>query len=285
MNSFEGSTHFEQTPRQKKRIVVYLGGRMYPTNAAYEDGTKKWAFPLFIGNQANTGTPIPGEVSGGFSRQEAIRIVYEDAINRGENIIILTTGDSEETGESRSTEAVERLVRSEGINEKDVASIGGRGSTIGNAEATLGYISEHGEELGMVDKIEIVTNDFHMLRSWIMFSLKIQQKLQERPRAISDEDKELVSQMLHEGTPHEGVPFDVTQVRRTREVVMDMLKKYFVDSDIEVVPIVVEDVLETGTEAEQKYAELIRNNQWVIRTLTFEYQGIRDLLQGTYKQK
>ncbi|MES2409147.1 MAG: ElyC/SanA/YdcF family protein [Patescibacteria group bacterium] len=271
---------------QKKRVMVYLGARMTPRNIEDEGGKKKWAFKLFTPNQTNAGTSLPGEVSGGFSRQEAVKIAYEDAKKTGEEIIVLATGGNEKSGDSRADEAAKRLVDTEGIAKEDVVSIGGQGSTLGNAGATLEYIQAHKEDLGDVKKVEIVTNDFHMLRAWVMFSQAMLKLTADKDLEITPEEKEKIYSLLEEGTPKEEGVWDPKKIKETREKVMEILKPKFEASTIAVSPVVAEEVLEnTHEESKVRYAHTIRNNKWVTKTVQFEYKGMRDLLDGKYKGK
>lgn len=264
------------------RIVVYLGARMHETNASDLDGNKKWAFPLFTENQANTGTPLPGEVSGGFSRQEAIRKLHHKAQEADERMLVLVTGGNERTGVVRDDIAASRLVHEENLPEEAVIPIDGAGSTRGNALAALRYLEEHKESLHGVSELEIVTNDFHMLRSWIMFSSVFLEHATGDQLTVSREDQERIFEILEKGTPKEHEQFDPVNVRTTREEVMEILKKYFERSSVRIIPKVVEEVLEEGNEAEARYARMLRNNEWAVKTLVYEYQGVRQLLLGTY---
>lgn len=280
--SFETPENRSEKEPGPERVVVYLGARMHETNATDADGNKKWAFPLFTQDQANTGTPLPGEVSGGFSRQEAIRKLQHEAQEAGERMLVLVTGGNERTGVVRDDAAAQRLVSEEGIPVETVVPIDGAGSTRGNALAALRYFEEHPETLKRTSGLEIVTNDFHMLRAWIMFSSVFLEHATGEQLSVSHEDQERIFAILEEGTPKEREPFDPQSVHITRDRVMEILSKYFENSSVRIIPKVAEEVLEDGNEAEARYARMLKNNEWAIKTLVYEYQGVRQLLLGTY---
>lgn len=275
------SSQEEKEGIQKMRLMVMLGARMQNPN-----GLEGWQFPLFVPNQTSTGTSLPGEVSGGFARMTAVETELRNRKD-DKKTMVLVTGGKEKTGESRADEAARQLVDRYGLSSDTVASFGGAGSTLGNVGATMEYIQEHAEQLGKVHEIEIVTNDYHMLRAWIIFSSGILKYVSDNDLDVSPEDKAEIERLLDEGMPKDDT-WKPENIETTREAVMKILAPYFSDSPISIQPVVVEEVLGSSVgddaEAKKRYARMLRNNEWVRKTLEFEYKGIKDLLAGRYKK-
>jgi DUF218 domain len=201
-------------------------------------------------------------------------------------LTFLVTGGSEiVNGEvySRAEECRRMLVSRYGLPPRQVVSIGGRGSTIGNASATFEYLSAHRDELGDVTKIEIITNDYHMLRSWILFSrgmLEVTKRF-----GVTEQDKTRVALILDQSLIER--PSAPERVRETRERVMSILRPYFEESRVWVTPIVVEEALErdgatVGDVAKIRYARQLRNHKAVQSSIPFEYSGIKKILAEDY---
>jgi hypothetical protein len=266
----------ETLPVQKKRILVMLGARM-----VNPDGPKGWDFPLYSLDQQNSGTSLSGEVSGGASRMRALETLYKN--QKGKETIILVTGGKDQlTGASKAKEASRQLSERYGLPAESVVAVSGAGSTLGNAGATMEYIHAHKTELGEVREIGIVTNDYHMLRAWIMFSQAMLKLTAEKDLQISPDDMAAIREVLEDGSPEKHT-WNVGTVQKTRQEVMRILVPYFAESKVQVVPVVVEDVLEEGGISREKYAELLRTNEWVKKTISFEQKGVLDLLEGKYK--
>lgn len=270
-------TKHSERIRSHKRIVVLLGARMYP-------GKEGLVFPLILPEAQRPHESIVGRTSGGFSRMRGVEGLYQLSDNP-KDILTLVTGGQEKGIGSRADEAAKELVSRYGIPAESVVSIGGRGSTIGNAAATVEYLESHKNILGNVRSIDIVTNDYHMLRAWIMFSSGVLSALG-TALDVSPEDKEKIRAYLNAGLD-EG--WEAHKVKETRDAVMRVLEPYFAHSRIKINPVVVEETLEevaaSGDAARGKYAGLLRNNKAMPEVLHSEYKGIMDLLEGHYKGK
>ena len=290
----------ESSAHQHTRVVVMLGGRMENASQLGEGESDLWHFPIVARKPTNIHA-LPVEVSGGESRMLAVQSLLQQGSDAYGDAVVLVTGGGEpvrKDGEpiiendgtkvtvSRAEEAAHQL-RERYKVPNEVVSVSGRGSTVGNAAATMKYIHENKERIGTLKEIEIVTNDFHMLRAWIMFSQGLLSLTEGKELKVTDEDKQRIVELLSKGTPAEGA-VEKTTIKETRDAVMRILAGYFTDLKIAVVPRVVEDVLETtdGTEdasARARYAGMLRTNTWVQKTIAFEYNGIKDLLDGKYK--
>lgn len=245
-------------------------------------GTGEWQFPLVTPDQTNIGTPLSGEVSGGWSRMRAIQSEHQR--HKQERVAVLVTAGKDSGGESESQKAAQELSKRYGLPPNSVISLGGVGTTLGNAQATLDYIRSHADSLGKVQEIELATNDYHMLRAWIMFSKEVGERATDTALEISEEDKRDIKRVLDEGMSANPVE----NLKQVREQVMAILRPYFATSPIRIIPLVVEEVLEKNTvpePAKVRYARMLRGNQMVTRTIEFEYRGIKDFLDGTYRTK
>ena len=154
------------------------------------------------------------------------------------------------------------------------------GSTLGNAVAISEWVQKHQELLGDVNDIEIVTNEFHMARAWIMFSMALYKNEFGKELSISEEDIHTIENILEE-TIDDCETGDFIELKKIRAVFAEYLK----DVSLQVIPKTVEDILARRDEAGKRYAEMIRNNESVQRTRVLERNGIRDLIHGRYKVK
>ena len=271
----------EQLP-VKSRILVMLGARMINPK-----GLENWQFPLFISHDTDSSTPPPGEISGGFSRMRGVQSEYEQfqKENPSQKMIVLVTGGKEKDGSSRADEAARQLISRYGLPENSVISLGSTGSTLGNAGATVEYIRAHQEELGAIDTIEIATNEYHMLRAWVMFTKSICELTTKTQPEIASEDIARIEEIFHKALRAQDT-YSPSLVKETRIQVMTILEPYFKNSDIQVVPVVTEDSLEKdATFAREKYAQLLRQNPHVHEALEREFKGVLDFLKGTYQKK
>jgi hypothetical protein len=262
----------------KQRVIVMLGSRM-----ANPKGVEDWQFPIFVEKATNTGMGLAkGEVSGGWARMRGIQAEYENFIRADEQLTLFTTGGREPGGPLRSDEAARQLVEVYGLPKDIVTSLNGSGQTIKNAERTAQYIDER-PELASVREIEIATNDFHMLRAWLMFSASLYRHSTGRDFTLPDDVKEAVRVFLESGLK-KVKKGDTKAIKVTRDLVMDAVKPFLEDSKIKVNPLVSEESLErTGKPAGQRYARMLRENKMVLATVEFEYKGIMDFLEGRYK--
>lgn len=269
----ESRTSLERIP-QKKRVVVMLGARMYP-------GTDNLVFPLTLPFEQRPHESVVARTSGGFARMRAVQGEFQKSLTKGHMITLVTGGQEKGIG-SRAEEAARALVERYGLPEEDVISIGGKGSTLGNAAATVDFLRTHAAELGDVTAIEIVTNEYHMLRSWIMFSSGILEsegtKLEITPR-----DLETIRSCLEENE-HMAEP---AMIQETRASVMRILEPYFAGSRIRVVPVVAEEMFalagSEGDATKERYAQRLRGSRVLPEVVRSEYKGIIDLLEGRYK--
>lgn len=272
----EHAQELERIP-EKKRLVVMLGARMYP-------GESGLIFPLTIPESKKPHESTVGRTSGGFARMRAVQSEYRKASRKGDLTVLVTGGQEPGVG-SRADEAAKTLVSRYGLSPENVVSIGGRGSTLGNASATVEFIKTHPDTLGEIRDIEIVTNDYHMLRAWIMFSQGVLESTGGKLE-VSQEDREKIHEHLDSGLAGE---WNAHRTKETRDTVVRILEPYFAKSDIKVVPVVAEEVFDDagheGNIAQGKYATLLRNNAAMPEVLRSEYKGVMDLLEGRYKGK
>ena len=254
-----------------------LGARMYKGN----DGL---VFPLTIPERERPDESVVKRTSGGFARMRTVQGEYKKAAWKGDMVALITGGEESGIG-SRADEAAKNLVSRYGLPAESVVSIGGQGNTLGNAAATVEYISSHHEELGDVDTVEIVTNDYHMLRAWVLFSMGML-KAAGGTFAVSKEDQERVAEYLDAGLLGD---WNARRIKDTRETVMRILESYFTVSKVKIEPVVAEEMFELagreGNRAKGKYAALLRNNAALQEVLRSEYTGIKQLLDGTYEGK
>jgi DUF218 domain-containing protein len=262
---------------RNKRILVLLGARMIRTR-----GPDRWRFPLFIEEPTNSTTCLPGEVSGGSSRMRAVQAEYDklcEGTAAGE-LLVLVTGGNEREGSSRADEAARQLVSRYGLPAEAVVSVRGAGSTLGNAAATVEYIQSHRHVAGDIRSIAIVTNDYHMLRAWIVFSRHMLVATTGTKLVVSAAEQERIRRILLDGLPVDQ-PWSPGHIKKDRERVMNILRPHFSAAGIRITPLVVEETLERSLkhpEAARRYASRLRINIWARKTLGFEYKGVMDLL-------
>ena len=267
-------TSIEKAPQT--RVVVMLGARMIRAG-----GGDNWHFPLFSPGSVNPQTGIEGEVSGGDSRMRAIESQYDQELAEGKDMKVFVTGGKETksgNGESRAEEAAKKLVSKYHLDASAVIALPGQGSTVGNAESIAQYLQAHTEELGNVKDIEIVTNRYHMLRAWFMFSIALRRVTANLDTAISKEDQQEVEGLLDAALSEETS--DPNTIKSTQDEIIGILSKYFSDSAITVTPRVVEDTLRESDEPGRiHYADLLESNENVRLTVKAEYEGIKKLLR------
>ncbi|MDZ4067240.1 MAG: YdcF family protein [Tabrizicola sp.] len=260
-----------------KRILVLLGARMARTR-----GPDCWRFPLFLEEPTDSATCLPGEVSGGSSRMRAVQAEH-DRSREGDaahGLLVLVTGGNERDGSSRADEATRQLVSRYGLPGDAVVSIRGAGSTLGNAAATVEYIRSHRHIVGDVKTIAIVTNDYHMLRAWIIFSRGMLVATTGTELVVSAGEQERIRRILLNGLPVDR-RWSQGRVKKDRARVMKILRPHFSTSGIKITPLVVEETLERSSrhrEVARRYASRLRNSIWVRKTLRFEYERIIDML-------
>jgi hypothetical protein len=271
------STTYPENVNVRSRLLVLLGARMARTR-----GPGRWHFPLFLEGDNASGLRA-GEVSGGGSRMRAVQTEYvrfRDA-GKGASFTVLVTGGRERDGSSRSDEETRQLVERYGLPSQAVVSIRGEGSTLGNAAATVRYMCSP-NAVSRGNTIEVVTNDYHMLRAWIIFSRGMLLATTGARLVVHSDVLECIRHTLTEGLPTNET-WSQDRVRTDRESVIALLRPCFSKAKIEVVPLVVEEALERASykrEATQRYASLLRNNRWVKETLRHEYMRVMELFDG-----
>ena len=257
------------------RLLVLLGARMVKRGRL-----GRWQFPLFLEEPHRFFEWLPGEVSGGSSRMRGVQAVYETSDHGArQNFLVLVTGGTECDGSSRSDEAARQLVWRYGLPERCVVSIRGAGSTIGNAAATAEHIKYNSHLLVGNNAIEIVTNDYHMLRAWIIFSKKMREMAGRPELTISAAEQRHIGQILADGLA-EKFGWSPSRVRADRKQVMEVLRPHFFGT-LSIEPLVVEEILEHQSpcpSSGQRYARRLRNSTWVMRTIRLEYDRIIKLL-------
>jgi hypothetical protein len=247
-------------------------------------GPHSWKFPLFLEDPSAGAPALPGEVSGGESRMRGVQVAHQSLLARGgrERLLILVTGGIERDGSSRSDEAARQLVVRYNVPRDMITSIRGEGSTLGNSEATVEYLQRHPDIRAQIDSIEILTNDYHMLRAWLIFSRDMLMLTAEQKLNVGHHDIAHVERLLANGLPgDEG--WTQAEVKYARERVMEVVQPYLSRSSIKVLPFVVEEALEKSpfkAPAARRYAGRLRNNKWVRQSLHLEYARVMQLLRG-----
>lgn len=265
------------------KIIVMLGARLSLHNG---DSSSMPFFPLL--NKADKeGADI--EVSGGDSRMRAIALLYEKFLNgtkssRTKFFRILTTGGIEKIREtngsifelSRADEAAKKLHWQYGIPEEIIESLPSGGSTIGNAEAVTEWLSRHEE----ISEIEIVTNRFHMLRAWLLFTSILYEKqfgkFPEFPEGIIDNIKKTLKETIRDKDHGDAMALKAVQ---------SVLAPVFQDMRVTVWPVVVEDILLLSTDHDRRYARMIEGNPFMQEARESNRRGILRFLHGTYQTK
>jgi hypothetical protein len=263
-------------PPQSRRTLVMLGARM---RRALPSGA--WSFPLFTPD--NVGG---GEVSGGASRMRAVQAEYRQHLASLPEfkMRVLVTGGIERDGSSRAAEAALQLVNRYGLPSDVVETLSSGSSTLGNAMATAELLLTQIEQVAATT-VELVTNEYHMLRSWLMFSVAMRKTSGLDNLSLPEAEIIRIESMLHHGVSPEDQRRLVLP-DATREAVMEQLRPWFAALPIRFEPRVVEDVLARCDGAPpRRYAELLRADPRVRARLSHEYRGVIDLLRGTYGRR
>lgn len=266
-------------PDTQTCILVMLGARMARTA-----GPDRWRFPLFLEDLTTSILRLPGEVSGGASRMRAVQVAHPRLLARcsRQRLLILVTGGTERDGCSRADEASRQLAVRYNLPKEAITSIRGEGSTLGNSEATVEYLRCHPDIRSQIDTIEIVTNDYHMLRAWLIFSRDMLLLTVGNELLVGQRDAAQIERVLASGLPNRD-GWKQTEVKDVRERVMTVLHPYFSHSSIKVSPLVVEEALEQSpfkARAARRYAGCLRENRWARETLHLEYARVMQLLRG-----
>ncbi|OGI21480.1 MAG: hypothetical protein A2808_00360 [Candidatus Moranbacteria bacterium RIFCSPHIGHO2_01_FULL_55_24] len=278
------SENQSEKQEQKTRIVVMLGARLF------QEGMGNGLPPRFPLINESKKEGMPKEVAGGDVRMRAIEQLYkeyQDEHQEGENFRVFTTGGVEEipladTGEvlklSRAGEAERKLEEKYGLPQEIVESLPSGGSTLGNAKALAEWVEQHQEEIGAVEELEVITNEFHITRAWLMFSLALYKNEKGQDIEFSPEEIHAIEQVLDETLP------DVDEGdHKELEQVQEILAKHLEGLSLRIKPQIAEDILKRRGPSGEKYGELIRDNEFVQEARGSERQGIRDLIHGRYQ--
>ncbi len=273
--------------RQKTRIIVMLGARFFQKGEGNEFPPR---FPLVLESKKQG---MPKEVVGGDVRMRAIEQLYEEFQSSEENqdtrLRIFTTGGTEEidipeTGEtlkiSRAKQAENKLEVKYGLPRDIVETLPSGGSTIGNAKALAEWLENNKEEVGQIDEIEIITNEFHISRAWLMFAMALYKNETGQDLTLTEDERREIHTVLDETLLDEEFGD-----KRELATVQAILGSYVGGLTLRVKPLIAEDILARRGPSGIKYGELIRDNEYVQETRGFERQGIKDLIDGKYQVK
>lgn len=275
----------ESQEQQKTRVVVMLGARFVQQG---EGNGLPPQFPLVLESKKEG---MPKEVVGGDVRMRAIEQLYKEFTQAGvtgSNFRVFTTGGVESidlpNGEtlklSRAEMAEEKLERKYGLPEDIVETLPSGGSTLGNAAVLVEWVRDHTEEFGDMKEIEIVTNEFHMPRAWLMFSLAVYKNKMGSDLALSAEDMRRIENVA-DATLGDMEHGDQEFLKELQNI----LSQYLTDANFVIKPQIAEEVLKRRGASGVKYGELIRHNQYLQETRGFERQGVKDLIHGKYQVK
>lgn len=275
-----------ETVQHPTRILVMPGARMIATDR----GTK--LFPLVAPDSTSTDNTLHVEVSAGAAKMRGVQFLFSKlrTAHPSENVLVLTTGGREASGGSRSDEAAKQLRTKYGIPPESVISLGGEGSTLGNAAALTEYLRTHADILGNVSEVGLVENEYKILRAWLMFSAAMFTLTTGRDFKAPEEHKEEIRKILFSGGTA-GVDDVETHMNKFTQV-RGIFEKYFKESKVHINPIVVEEELEKGAEGLRQrdqyireYVKKIRNDPSLLARLNPECQGAWDFLYEKYKTK
>lgn len=274
-------------------IVAVLGARLRE-NA----GEPFYEFPLHIDSDKE-GMPLgkdgrPKEVVGGDSRLLAASVYFFgfDRESSERDIRFLTLGGYEEIFRpdgsmaqiSRSIAMRDKMIGKHGMPEYAVEAYHSDPSTLGNADAFFEWLHAHPDTAGRLSEAKILTNEFHMTRSWIMFAHAQYADAhggKDLCGLLGDDFRGSVSRILDETLPDnsEGDGRALSEIRRLYETFLS-------DMPFRIVPLVAEDILAASGSLElTSYANDIRNDSLVRQARKNERHGIKMLLEGEYLTK
>jgi len=271
----------EKEAEQKSEMVIVLGASLRDTaHGDYEH------FPLHVtgnpkANLRKDGEPV--EVVGGDARLRAVTEYvhsFKEA-HPDKEINIFTSGGVEESGTSRAVAARDKLLAKHHLEKDIVHALPSTGSTLGNARALAAWAHDHFEEIGKLREIKILTNAFHSLRAWAMFThaLHTEYRNEDLAQKLSEEDKKRIATTLKE-TVDDYEHGDRTALEEIQRVYTSYIK----DDPVHVKVLVAEDLLGAADdEAKQRYARLLRSDALVQEARKNERKGINDLLAGKYR--
>ncbi len=288
METIEGVVRREQRiensaeqNKQKSEMVIVLGASLNETrHGQYEN------FPLHVkgnpkANLEKDGEPV--EVVGGDARQRAV-VQYVKKFkkdNPDKNINIFTVGGVEQSGKSRAKEMRKKLIVKHKLDRDMVHALPSTGSTFGNARALAEWAKNHPDKVGKLKKIKILTNGFHAMRAWAMFTHALHEEYLGKDLAneMSDDDKKKIEKILTD-TLEDQIKGDMKALRKIQQV----YAKYLENDPIKVDVIIAENMIAlSGEPAHQKYAKLLRTDSLVQQARINERKGLNDLLAGKYR--
>jgi hypothetical protein len=197
---------------------------------------------------------------------------------------VLVTGGLERDGESRADEAARQLVLRYGLPSDVVEALPSSSSTLGNAAATAELLFAQMEQVEG-RPIELVTNDYHMLRSWLMFSSAVARSSGLGDLRLSEADLAQIEALLGAATSDEH-PSATNSPAAARDAVIAQLRPWFAALPMSFECLVVEDVLARCEGAPpRRYAGLLRAHPRVRARLPHEYRGVMELLRGNYSRR
>lgn len=267
-------------------IFVVLGART-PKNDKGEI-----IFPLVATTRTNSDTSIQGEVSGGWVRMTGLRILRQQLLQdiRPSDMLVFVTGGKEPDVErSRAENMSKALVEHYGFNAAQVIPVTGeKATTQGNAESIIRYLSEERFTNSTPLVIHLVTNDYHMLRAWLLFAMAFYKHNHHADFALPSNDIETIRAILTKAldtlAPH--TVCDPDSFREVRDHVLSIVRPHLIGRlPVQLECCVVEDIFQHSHQPlMQKYSEWLREHPKVLETTRLEYQGILDLLEGKYRQ-
>ena len=260
--------------KQKTSVIVMAGARMKEVK---KRGKKEWVFPLIIKKTKEGKLPV--EVSGGDIRMRAVSIIYQGYLKSkrpNENLLILVTGGREKSGHSRSFQAKKKLVKDYNIPREIIKSLGGKGSTLGNVKAVFSFIKKNKKLFSQIKEIEIVTNDFHIIRAWLMFSFESYKLSRNKNLKIKNQDIKKIKKILDKSLGQ-------STYKEAMKKIESIMKPYLSQLSFKVKPIIAENIIASSGLIGKVYREFIIRNKWFQKTRKLEKKGIIDFLNGRYK--
>jgi hypothetical protein len=289
----------EAEVRQKARVVVMMGSKMeqgVSTKKGQEGQKTHWQFPWIVYRPRNEqgktiGAGRPDDLASGFSRLRALEAYYhQHQVSRPDkDFLVLVTGgweydEQKKKTASRAKEAQRLLTRKHGLPEKAVdLAQSESSSTLGNVESVLGYLETHRKRLGDVQELEILTNEWHSLRSWLMFQKGIYEKETGGQLKIKEVDFKKVKEILDQEIATDPEIMR-RQIKERHAQVQNLLQPYFDGLKPQLKNVTVEEVLEKEDGARQRYAGMLIKHPLLRERMKLEHQGIIDLLRGRYEK-
>lgn len=226
-----------------------------------------WTFPYEILSES-------GEfvLAGGNSRMLAVWELFCRSQQDELDFHVFVTGGLEYGAFSRSDEVARQLFDVFKVPSACITSLGGDGSTKGNALALSKFLSCTSPQQ-LYCSFDIVTNSYHSLRTWIIFADVLFFHFFRKDPIFSSEIIEDVSNLL--------VPSaDVSTVRLR---VMEKLGPIFDSLPVSLNVLTVEDILSSSHNYFYKvYAQELLHHPRMFQTMLNEYRGIKAYLNRSY---